>query len=233
MKRSAHVGVALTLLAAFALSIEMQAAKRIRGGETYKSKTKFFEVVVPRGCSPFLAPYEVQEGNRKGDEFFEEAVFYMKDMGEVYHAGVRRLTPELRGKVSQEEGRLSAPQLAWLGVFLHFGPREKSTGAWQPASGLEEVQTKHGPGVLSANSVEGGRFLTTMTIEDGKMVQQASAPASVVVLMVQKAEYLIYVTGQADGAAMLGTSSDAGCVQGRLREMIDSLTIVRPLPPAS
>lgn len=223
---------ALAVIVAVCLSAGLQAAKMVRQGESYTNKTKLFQVTAPRGCGPLSLSYEVREANKKGAEFFEEVAFYIKDVGELYHAGVRRLSPVMRQKVQQTEGPLAPPQLGWLGLTLHLGAREKMTGAWKPVS-FEDVQTKHGPGVLSVNQVEGGRFLTVLQFEGGNLVPKPAPPALVVVLMIQNGEHLIYVTGQADASGDLSKpeNDSPACVQQKLREMIESLTFSRPLPP--
>ena len=157
-------------------------------------------------------------------------------MGELYRAGVRRLTPRMRQQVQQPQGPLGPPHLSWLGLVIHLGEREKATGEWKPLSDFEELATRHGAGVMSVNRVERGRMLVTATFEGNKLVPQPPGPALVVVLTVQSGEHLIYVTGQSDANGSGLSDPDEAtpdCVEGRLRGMIDSLTLARALEPRS
>lgn len=213
----------LAIWLALVWAADLEAARKLKPGDGYSSKSKVFTVTLPHTCSSFSLPYEVNEQAKKGDEFLEEAAFYMADMGELYHIGARRLTPRMRQQVNQPEGPLPPPALGWLGLHIHLAEREKRTGEWQPASEFETPDTKFGPGVMSVNHIQGGRFLRVSTFVGGKLVpKDEDRPAEVVVLIVQSGEHLVYVTGQAD----LGSTE---CVQREVWKMLEGLTLLRPL----
>lgn len=230
-KTLARLTVVLVVASGLVSSTVLEAGKKkVRPGAPYSSASRLFNVTAPQACSPFSMTYAVTEETKKGREWYEEAALYVSDMGELYRVGARGLTPEMRQAVGQPEGQLSPIQLAWLGLKIHVGSREKETGTWKPAGDPESVETKHGLAVLSVNQVEGGRFLVTATSQGGKLVARPSPPASVVVLLVQNPESLLYVTGQADAADLEGVQQAPECVRRQVLSMFDSLTFAE-LPP--
>jgi hypothetical protein len=147
---------------------------------------------------------------------------------------MRCLTHDMREQVQATQGPLPPSALAWLGVKLHLGDREKRTGQWKPASPPEPVDTKHGSGVMSVNYVDNGRFLEVLTLEMGKLVAKDVPPAVVVVLVVQSGDELLYATGQSDGGAILGPSGQGEaptfqCVQREIWKMFEGLVLSRPV----
>lgn len=214
------------------LCADLFAARKMKAGDKYKSPTGLFTIVVPQVCSPFILPFVVDDvAKKRGNEAWEEAWFYIHDMGELYRVGIHRLTPELRQLVKIPEGPLSLPALSWLGVRMHLGNREKGTGAWKPVSAFEAVETPHGPGVLSVNHVERGRFLEGYTSDgQGRKVPVPSLPAMVVVLVVQLGEDVLLVTAQADAQAVMGYQgsgelAEADCLRREVRKLVDGMLL--------
>jgi hypothetical protein len=177
-------------------------------------------------------PYVVDQiAKKKGNDAWEEAWFYIRDMGELYRVGMFRLTPELRKLVETPEGPLSLAALSWLGVRMHLGDREKRTGEWKAVSAFEAVQTPHGSGVLAVNHVERGRFLEGYTGDrQGKKVRVSSLPAVVVVLVVQRGVDVLFVTAQADAAAIIshdahGELSEPDCLRREVQKLVDGMVV--------
>ena len=214
------------------LCADLSAARRMQAGDTYKSPSRLFTITVPQVCSPFVLPYVVGDvAKKRGNDAWEEAWFYIHDMGELYRVGLFRLTPELRQLVKTPEGPLSLQALSWLGVRMHLGDREKRTGAWTPVSTFEAVETPHGSGVLSVNHVERGRFLEGYTGDgQGRKVPVPSLPAVVVVLVLQRGEDVLFATAQADAEAVVkrhasGELGDANCLRRQLRKLVDGMLL--------
>jgi hypothetical protein len=231
------------VLVTLALCAPLSAARKAQAGDKYKSPTGLFTILVPGVCSPSAVPYEVgQTAKTSGHEAWEEAWFYIRDVGELYRVGVFRLSVELRRRVETAEGPLSLRSLSWLGVRMHLGKRESQTGKWRAVSELEPVKTTYGSGVLSVNEVDGGRFLETQG-RPNKAPDPGRA-AVVVVLVVQRGEDFIVVSGQADayietgrartsavnsrGAAMFepaGQTSEPACLITEVRKIADGMSL--------
>jgi hypothetical protein len=230
--RSRHLVAAVVTAGLVVLLVAtLSAARKMKPGDSYSSPRRAFTVTVPTACAPFSAAFVVGESAKQGKEFYEEASFSLSDMGELYRVGMRRLTPGMREQVRALEGPLPAGALAWLGLKLHLADREKRTGEWRPASQPEVVETRHGSGVMSVNYVQGGRFLRMFTLgHKGRMVPEASPPAAVVVLIVQRGDDLLYATGQADLAEVESVEASGGlpkpdCVRREIWKMFEGLVL--------
>lgn len=232
----AWVAFALAPALVLLLCVDLSAARKMKAGDKYRSPTGLFTITLPQVCSPFRLPYVADQiAKTTGTEAWEEAWFYIHDMGELYRVGVFRLTPELRQLVETPEGPLSLASLSWLGVRMHLGNREKRTGAWKPVSEMEAVETPHGAGVMSVNHVEGGRFLVGYTGDGlGGKVPLPSLPGVIVVLVVQRGEDVLFVTAQADaeGATSGRPRTEPpgpDCLRREIRTLVDRM-VLAPRP---
>jgi hypothetical protein len=127
--------------------------------------------------------------------------------------------------VGTPEGLVPPPALSWLGVRTHLGKREPTTGHWKPVSNVS-VQTPYGSGELSVNEVEGGQFLEKYTGAGWTTkVPDPPQPAIVVVLVVQRGEDVVFVTGQADGYILSARPSEPDCLVGAVRKLADGMVL--------
>lgn len=135
--------VCALVLTALCVRADLFAARKMKPGDKYKSPTGLFTITVPQVCSPFALLFVVDQATKKkGNEAWEEAWFYIHDMGELYRVGMFRLTPDWRNLVETPEGPLSLGALSWLGLRMHLGDRERRTGGWKAIS-VEAVETNH------------------------------------------------------------------------------------------
>lgn len=202
---------------------DLAASQRLRSGESYTSRSKLFAITAPAPCSGFESRYVVELESKQGTQFVEEIGLQIRDTGELYRLGVRRLTQEMRQAVTIAEGILPPPALAWLGVTFHLADRAKRTGEWRPASELDTPQTAFGPAVMSVNHVDGGRFLRVSTFDPAtRTFVSNDRPAEIVAVVVQSGQHLLYATGQADAGPV-------DCVQREVWKMLEGLKLSRAL----
>src|SRR5688572_27456788 len=186
----------LCMLLCSAAAVAAQA-KEISGGEGYRSKSKLFTVTVPKADSRYAEKFRVVETSEKNKENrVEEAAFVTGFGGEMYRVGLRRIGPDVRSIVENDE--LTPAALVYIAVFLHYGGN--IPGPPKP-SPVEEVSTPHGPALFAILEVEGGSQLAMQQLQIGGGKVEAKPirrDARVAVAVVRKGDYLIYVSAQND-----------------------------------
>jgi hypothetical protein len=207
------------------------AAKSIKEGEIYTSRTKLFRVTAPKGFGTFQV---IEFGERKKPELGEEVVFRIKDWGELYRVGIRRISPEPASASTRESGDVPLPDLAIAAVQFHYGraipgaPKLKSE---------EALATPHGPGQAAVFEVEGGSQVASFSdpeelraLAQGQKATGQRRATHVAVVVVRKGDHVIYASAQNDGLS-LGFSPLSGDPIGSVRAaaagMIQSLTLLR------
>jgi hypothetical protein len=204
----------------------VSAAKDISGGEVYRSKSKLFSVMVPKADYRYAEKFRVVETSEKNNENrVEEAAFVTGYGGEMYRVGVRRIGPDVRSIVENDD--LTPSALVYIAVFLHYGGN--IPGPPKP-SPVEEVPTPHGPAVFAMLEVEGGSqvAMQQLQIGGGKVdAKPIRRDARVAVAAVRKGDYLIYVSAQNDVFPNPSPEALETALKAKLTGMLEGLTFSR------
>ena len=202
------------------------SAKDINGGEVYRSKTKLFSVTVPKADYRYAKKFRVFETSEKNNENrVEEAAFVTGFGGEIYRVGVRRIGPDVRSIVENNE--LTPTALTYIAVFLHYGGN--IPGSPKP-SPVEEVSTPHGSGVMAITEVEGGSQLNMQQLQIGSGKVDAKPirrDARVAVAVVRKGDYLIYASAQNDVFPSPSPAAVETALKAKVSELLQGLTLSR------
>ena len=216
-----------------------RADERVAGGETFTSKRKWFTVRVPRTDSVSGRLFDVSDTYGRGDSTFEETAFFIRELGEIYHVGVRRVGPTLRLLVpGAPPGDLPPDSLSYIALALHYGARVPG-----PVTVDESVvlSARPGTGLMRVNRVENGSVLQGLAAasdsEAAALMRNAypgrrSADALVVTGVVPLGAYMLYASAQNDylGLDELGRERRVAVLKDRVQGLIDSFTLLRELP---
>lgn len=225
----------LPIVIALTVSLTATAsAKDVKGGQLYTSKTKLFTVRVPE-----TGKFVVIEDSRKGQDAYEEVAFLQKDSGKLYRLGVRRLGSQVRSIVPEAPpGELAGGTLSFIVLLLHYGGRVPGPSA---PTGMRDLTTPHGDGVLAINRVEGGSMFSTVSnvtaqeLEAMRTGRPVGKPDDtyVVVGVAKKGDVLVYGSAQHDDPYEALGPQNAEEWQASLSTtvegMLSRMTFLRPL----
>jgi hypothetical protein len=233
---------ALLVLVAAALAVPIAtlgAAERVAGGETFTSRRGWFTVRVPRPDTVSGRLFEVKDSWGRGADAFEEASFTIRELGESYHVGIRRLGSQLRLLAGgSATGELTPDALSDAALAVHYGGRLPGPVT---VIGTSALATPHGAGLARVNRVQGGSVLQGLTssadadlsgIAGSAYPGRRSADAVVVTGVVSSGLYVIYASAQNDylGLDELARERRVSVLRSRVQELLDSLALVKELP---
>lgn len=214
-------------------------AERIAGGETFTSRRGWFSVRVPRPDTVSGRLFEVKDAWGRGDNAFEEASFSIRELGEVYRVGIRRLGSQLRLLAGgSATGDLTADALSDAVLAIHYGGRLPGPVT---VIGTNVLETSHGAGLVRMNRVQGGSVLQGLTSSaDSELAGIAGSPypgrraadGVVATGVVSSGGYVYYATAQNDylGLDELSRERRVSVLRNRVQGLLDSLVLLKALP---